>query len=69
MSCEFCSSIYTQVWGRLDHFWTHEEGQKTRESREIFPLEGIGVWDHLGLLFQGLRGVLGAFSGLQIAQD
>lgn len=64
-----CSSIYAQVWGRMDRFWTHEQGQKTRESREIFPREGIGVMDNVGLLFQGPRGILGAFSGLQIAQD
>lgn len=53
----------------MDRFWTHEQGLKTRDSREIFPREGIGVMDNVGLLFQGPRGILGAFSGLQIAQD
>lgn len=53
----------------MDRFWAHKERQKTRESRETFSREGIGVMDKLGLLFQGPRGILGAFFGLQIAQD
>lgn len=64
-----CTSVYTQVWGRMDHFWTHEEGQKSREGRETFHREGIGDGIISGFYFRALRGVLGAFSSLQIAQD